>query len=119
MTANPGAPMIQRGDAGDMVVWAQEHLLGAGITVPVTGKFGPRMKVAVAAFQLAHGLPADGVIGAQTWQALLSYPAAAVTWTNRGATIAQAFSHRRTLVVPQSASLPARHDEIPGSLGSG
>ncbi|MDQ6842185.1 MAG: peptidoglycan-binding protein [Actinomycetota bacterium] len=122
MTANPGAPMIQRGDAGDLVVWAQEHLLGAGITVSVTGRFDLRMKVAVAAFQLAHGLPTDGVIGAQTWPALLSYPAAPVTRTKGGARIAQtaqAFSHRRTLPVPQSASLPARHDEIPGSLGSG
>ncbi|MDQ6821856.1 MAG: peptidoglycan-binding protein [Actinomycetota bacterium] len=118
-TANPGAPLIQRGDAGDTVVWAQEHLLSAGITVPVTGKYGPPMKMAVAAFQLAHGLPVDGVIGPQTWQALLGYPAAAVIWTKGGAQIAQAGSHRRTFPVPQSASLPARRDEIPGSLGAG
>ncbi len=122
VTAKPGSPVIQQGDAGDMVVWAQEHLLSAGLNVPVSGKFGSRTNAAVAAFQLAHGLSVDGVIGPQTWQALLRYPAAAVIWTKGGAQIAQtaqARTHRRTLPVPQSARLPARHDEIPGSLGAG
>ena len=33
-------PLLKRGSKGDMVVWAQQRLLGAGQRVPVTGLFG-------------------------------------------------------------------------------
>ena len=33
-------PLLKRGDRGDMVVWAQEHLIGAGAELTVNGVFG-------------------------------------------------------------------------------
>ncbi len=116
--ASSTMPTIQQGDAGDVVVWAQEHLLSAGDAAPVTGAFGLATKAAVDAFQRAHGLRADGVIGPRTWQALLRYTPAPVTWTKGGAHAARS-AGARTMPVPTSARLPARRDEIPGSLGAG
>ena len=79
-----------------MVVWAQEHLIGGRGRVPVTGIFGRQTRAAVRAFQEAHGLPVDGVIGTDTWGALLKLrarprahgrrrPASASTVGRRGA----------------------------------
>jgi peptidoglycan hydrolase-like protein with peptidoglycan-binding domain len=38
--------------------------------IPVTGFFGGQTRDAVLAFQSSRGLPADGIVGAQTWDAL-------------------------------------------------
>ena len=38
--------------------------------IPVTGYFGPQTRDAVLAFQSSRGLTADGIVGAQTWDAL-------------------------------------------------
>lgn len=40
---------------------------------PVDGKIGEKTKRAVAEFQKAHNLNADGVIGRKTWSMLKSY----------------------------------------------
>src|SRR5207245_2231589 len=68
---------------GDVVVWAQEHLVSAGQRIKVDGSFGSGTLRAVRNFQSAHGLPADGLIGTLTWQALLRYAPATVHWTVR------------------------------------
>jgi len=117
------------GAQGDMVVWAQEHLISAGYPIAVTGDFGYHTLLDVEAFQTAHGLTADGIIGPDTWAALLGYPPAAVTWvTARGgpdqATVSAAAVWRPgsapiVSVVPRSASRPARRDEIAGAGGAG
>jgi peptidoglycan hydrolase-like protein with peptidoglycan-binding domain len=112
--------------AGDLVVWAQEHLVGAGQPVQIDGSFGAATQTAVGQFQTGHGLPATGVIDPLTWQALLHYPPAKVTWsTQQGQTVATA-SRKATasptplrLAVPWSARLPARGYEIPRDLGAG
>jgi hypothetical protein len=126
----PYKAMADVGDGakGDLVVWAQEHLIGAGDPVAVSGDFGYRTLLAVQQFQTAHGLTADGVIGQDTWSALLQYRPATINWTSGQhgdtATVATAAIVRShggpiTSPVPASASLPARRDEIAGAGGAG
>jgi hypothetical protein len=135
--------------AGDLVVWAQEHLLEAGQAVQVDGDFGSQTQTAVQQFQAAHGLPVTGVVDQTTWGTLLRYPRPSVVWTTQqGTTTASpvaatapgtsgpskassasrdtgalkaARSSRAAmhLPVPWSASLPARGYEIPKDLGAG
>jgi len=112
--------------AGDLVVWAQEHLVRAGFPIQIDGGYGPRTQAAVEQFQAAHGLPVTGVLDPATWAALLRYPPAAVVWsTHRGrrtASVAGAAGLRgRALVLPppRSARLRPRAYEIPPDLGAG
>lgn len=120
------APVIKLGSQGDLVVWAQEHLITAGYPTSVDGGYGPLTQAAVQRFQTAHGLTPDGIVGPATWAALLRYSPATVTWTHTGAQVASAAAVRsaragRTLMleVPKSARLPARRDEIAGAGGAG
>jgi hypothetical protein len=108
-------------DQGDLVVWAQEHLVSAGQTLAIDGAFGPQTQAAVLRFQVAHGLPATGVIDAATWQAVLRFRPVAVRWTRKGATLASAVHTGRALVLqtPASASLPAKRNELAGAGGRG
>jgi hypothetical protein len=107
-------PLLRRGSRGDMVVWAQEHLVGAGQTqLPVTGIFGKKTVAAVRAFQLSRGLAEDGAIGTATWSALLNVEPVRPRWAARrarasSATASSALPPRR----PASASLPAKAYEI-------
>ncbi len=124
-------PSIARGASGDMVVWAQEHLISAGHRVSVDGVFGHGTTVAVRRFQAAHRLGVDGVIGPMTWAALLRYRTARIRWVHVSRRIVAASVRATaraaatggaapiTAPVPVSASDPARRDEIPGSLGAG
>jgi hypothetical protein len=106
--------------SGDLVVWAQEHLVKAGARISIDGGFGPKTQAAVTSFQTWHGLDPTGLVDAATWQALLRYAPVSVTWTSRGAR-ASAASGRGSLrlVPPRSARLPARRYEIPPHLGAG
>lgn len=104
-------PLLKPGSRGDMVVWAQEHLIAAGAAgLPVTGIFGRQTYGAVRAFQSEGGLRPDGRIDTATWEALLRFTPYRMRWaatsSRRGA---RALPPRR----PLSASLPARADEIP------
>lgn len=65
-TDNP-APMLRIGDTGQAVAHLQE-LLG----LVKDGDFGPVTKAAVVEFQTDKGLHPDGVVGQQTWTALLA-----------------------------------------------
>jgi hypothetical protein len=112
---------------GDLVVWAQEHLFSAGYRVKIDGMFGPGTRAAVQRFQTARGLPATGQVNTPTWDALLRYPAATVTWTPQGAQTSPAQAARTRTAsdgsliggAPLSARLPARRYEIPAHLGRG
>ena len=114
------------GAQGDLVVWAQEHLVSAGYPIAISGDFGYHTLLDVEQFQTAHGLTADGIIGPETWGALLRYRPANVTWITSGqqqsATVTPALVRRGAPLLettPQSASLPMRRDEIAGAGGAG
>jgi peptidoglycan hydrolase-like protein with peptidoglycan-binding domain len=108
-------PLLKIKSKGDMVVWAQERLLGAGAELPVTGIFGSETRTAVEAFQEAHGLAVSGVIGTETWQALLAYEPEPVEWAAASAGTSAATSRATKARKPLSASLPAKADEIPAA----
>ena len=124
-TAAPATPVLSLPSdggvwRGDLVVWAQEHLVKAGQPVQIDGSFGAETQAAVLQFQTAHGLPVTGIVDEATWQALLRYPPANVTWsTGARKTVATASRTSLTLPVPRSARLPARRYEIPRDLGAG
>ena len=67
-------PLLQEGDAGETVRAAQLLLAGSGCRCGLygaDGEFGPATDKAVRKFQRGRGLEADGVIGHDTWSALL------------------------------------------------
>jgi hypothetical protein len=108
---------VGRGSRGDWVVWAQEHLNGAGQAVSVTGLFGAQTQKAVTAFQAARALPATGQIDPATWQALLRVTPASTAWSrkaSRARTASAARAGAATGAAPASASLPDRRGELAG-----
>jgi peptidoglycan hydrolase-like protein with peptidoglycan-binding domain len=65
---------VQQGDNGDAVsaVQSQIHSRGDGANeIVIDGSFGPVTADAVRAFQTLLGLPADGIVGPQTWNHLV------------------------------------------------
>ena len=70
------ATLSQGGGFFDLVLWAQEHLRGAGQSAPRTGVFDGATTRAVKKFQRSNGLKVNGRIDKPTWIALLRYPVA-------------------------------------------
>nr|DAH40795.1 MAG TPA: N acetylmuramidase [Caudoviricetes sp.] len=67
-------PQLSKGDKGDKVRVLQELLLGRGYYLGIygaDGDFGAATWTAVAQFQAANGLTADGIVGEKTWRKLL------------------------------------------------
>jgi peptidoglycan hydrolase-like protein with peptidoglycan-binding domain len=65
-------PVVRRGDHGPRVVKIQYLLNQHGFRVKVDGRFGLGTEIAVKLFQKRHHIfPADGVVGARTWEALI------------------------------------------------
>ena len=105
-------PTVGQGAHGDLVVWVQEHLNGAGYSVTVDGSFGPATGNALRQFQSARGLNPNGQLDAASWPALLRAPVAQAKWASASA--AGAPGARR----PASATRPPIRNEIP-ILGRG
>jgi hypothetical protein len=109
-------PTLSRGDRGDMVVWAQQHLRGAGSRFTVAGIFGPKTQRAVRAFQADRGLRATGVIDHLTWRKLLRVRPIRIAWSRRAGARADVRSRRARaslpIAAPLSADLPARRNEL-------
>lgn len=106
-------PLLKCGSKGDMVVWAQEHLISAGEEIPVTGIYGKATIVAVKAFQEGQGLPVDGQVGDATWSALLTFVPYRMRWSAARASSSAAASRAQPAHRPLSASLSAKAYEIP------
>ncbi len=109
-----GMPVLRRGSRGDLVVWAQQHLIAAGSrNLPATGIFGRRTYAAVRKFQSQRGVKADGVLGRRSWRALLTVAPVRIHWAARkGRAARHASASTLGASAPLSASLPAKRNEI-------
>lgn len=69
---NAGAvrPTLSLGARGEPVRALQERLRALHAQIVVDSRFGAATRQAVMALQTARGLPADGIVGPQTWRAL-------------------------------------------------
>lgn len=66
--------VIRTGDRGEAVRDVQRRLLGLGASIDadeLEGRFGPSTEAAVRTFQQRRGLPADGLVGPDTWSQLV------------------------------------------------
>lgn len=64
--------LIRRGGAGPEVADVQERLRALGVAVSdEPAVFGPATEAAVRTFQQQRGLPADGIVGPDTWTTLV------------------------------------------------
>lgn len=66
-----GWPTQQYGSTGRDVVSVQLLLQSHGYSLTADGDFGPTTRSDVEAFQKAHGLSVDGIVGPYTWAALV------------------------------------------------
>ena len=108
--ADDGWPVLGRRARGDLVVWAQQHLLAAGKSLTVTGTMTSATRAAILAFQSERALWPTGIVDAATWQQLLTLEPAAVRWRRRGGAVAAGASSPE----PVSARLPALRNELRG-----
>ena len=63
-------PTLVLGSRGENVRKLQTYLNQLGQTAAVDGVFGPETRQAVITFQALVGLPADGIVGPDTWQSI-------------------------------------------------
>jgi peptidoglycan hydrolase-like protein with peptidoglycan-binding domain len=71
------APTLGYGDTGETVADVQTFLQNQGYNPgEVDGVYGSRTGTAVREFQEDQGLFADGIVGRQTWNAMLNFEAA-------------------------------------------
>lgn len=66
-----GRTTVQYGSQGDDVKTLQEYLNKNGANLVVDGNFGSLTQSAVKDYQKKNGLSVDGIVGDQTWGALL------------------------------------------------
>lgn len=111
-------PVIQAGSRGDMVVWLQQHLVGAGYDIPVNGIYGKKSKLAVRNFQNRRNLKPDAVVGPDTWKRLLKVKPVRVRWSAAKSRKLRARISGPTGSAPSrpiSAGIPMVRNEIAGA----
>jgi hypothetical protein len=121
-SVNKTPASIFRGNVGDLVIWAQEHLYGAGFHIAIDGQFGPKTQSAVRSFQRRHKLSATGVVNGLTWDALDKLTPVTVRWTQRGRqTVAVVARSGTTLVesVPAWMQRTRSRNELHRDVGAG
>ena len=67
----PEWPLFRKGDSGPEVFAIQHLLRSHGYNLAVDGLFGSETRQQVMNFQLAKNLSTDGIVGPQTWTALI------------------------------------------------
>jgi peptidoglycan hydrolase-like protein with peptidoglycan-binding domain len=73
LPSDPSTQELSYGAHGALVMALQRALLEYGGSAsetdpgPIDGDFGPQTEAAVRAYQVRHGITADGVVGDQTW----------------------------------------------------
>lgn len=115
-------PVVQAGSRGDMVVWLQQHLVGAGYDVPITGIYGRKSRRAVENFQNRRNLAADGVAGTDTWNRLLKVRPVRVRWSAARSSTSRAMISGPVGSAPSrplSADIPMVRNEIAGAKKPG
>jgi peptidoglycan hydrolase-like protein with peptidoglycan-binding domain len=70
----PDWPLFRNGDEGPEVYAIQWLLRAQGYNLSVDGQFGAQTRSRVIAFQGDQGLAADGIVGPNTWGALVDLP---------------------------------------------
>jgi hypothetical protein len=118
-TPNTGLASLGLHAQGDLVVWAQEHLAGAGLRITIDGAFGPKTQLAVRSFQSATGISSTGLINGTTWRALLRYTPMYVRWASDARAASDGKSSSGLTPVPKSAALKAKGNELHGAPGRG
>lgn len=63
--------LYHSGDRGEPVRDIQRRLTGLGFPVTADGTYGPQTVAVVCQFQESRGLPADGIVGPETWSSLV------------------------------------------------
>lgn len=121
--APAGYPTLRVRSKGDLVVWAQQYLNGAGQSLTVDGDYGSGTANAVRAYQASKGLVPTGVIDGDTWPALLREQPVTPDWVGQAARAAKRATGARAASAsasgfpavngPRSAGLRARRYEIP------
>ncbi|MCL2341553.1 MAG: peptidoglycan-binding protein [Firmicutes bacterium] len=67
-----GYPLLRQGSRGNYVLILQDSLNNLGYrTGGLDGLFGPTTANSVRAYQTYKGLTADGIVGCNTWNALM------------------------------------------------
>ncbi|WP_423378163.1 N-acetylmuramidase domain-containing protein [Burkholderia sp. LMG 32019] len=61
---------LRLGDRGADVSYLQRQLIAAGARLDIDAIYGSATRNAVVAFQVTHGLVADGIAGPKTWSTL-------------------------------------------------
>ena len=97
---------LDRGDRGDLVVWAQQLLIGRRIHVAANGRYGSKTERGVRTVQRRESLPVTGAINDATWVALLKRKPAIMNWSKQG-------NPGALEAAPPTASLAPLADEIP------
>lgn len=69
--AQPGFPVLRRGDHLQAVALVQSLLSDRGFRVVADARFGPQTEDAVRRFQSSSKLRVDGIVGNQTWSHLI------------------------------------------------
>lgn len=63
---------VRRGDTNEAVKAVQSQLVSKGYSMTIDGNFGAGTETAVKSFQTSQNLTADGIVGKNTWNALVS-----------------------------------------------